>query len=106
MPACQEATEACLKGKEATSLEVESVMVQEEVPKEEAAVESFGALKKWHRDQCLAIGCHRELKKLTQGDGGSWKKLAITCRGMTHQEGVVQHKGCGHEDEGSMVKQR
>jgi ketosteroid isomerase-like protein len=47
---CQEATEACLESKEAPSLVVESVVVHEEVPKEEASVESFGTLKKQHRD--------------------------------------------------------
>jgi hypothetical protein len=44
--ACWEAAEACLESKEPTSLDVESVAMHEEVPKEEAAMEHFGALKK------------------------------------------------------------
>jgi hypothetical protein len=38
--------EVCLESKEPTSLEVESIAVHEKVPKEEAAVETFGTLKK------------------------------------------------------------
>jgi hypothetical protein len=39
MTACQETMEACLESKEPTSVEIESVAVHEEVPKEEAVVE-------------------------------------------------------------------
>jgi hypothetical protein len=42
----REETTACLESKEPTSLEAESVAVHQEVPKEEATVETFGALKK------------------------------------------------------------
>jgi hypothetical protein len=42
---CQEATEACLKNKEPTSVEMESVEMHEEVPKEKAAVKTLRALK-------------------------------------------------------------
>jgi hypothetical protein len=38
MMACQEATEALLENKEPTSMEIESVAVHGEVPKEENAV--------------------------------------------------------------------
>jgi hypothetical protein len=75
--------EACRESKEPTPSEVESAAVHEEVPREEATVESFGALKKGHMDRHLAIRRRQELKKQTQCDGGSWKKLAATCRGMT-----------------------
>jgi hypothetical protein len=44
----QEETEACLESKDPTSVQIESVAVQEEAPKEEAAVETFGALKERH----------------------------------------------------------
>jgi hypothetical protein len=47
--------EACLESKEPTSEEIESEAEHEEVPKEEAAAETFGALKKWHGDQHLAV---------------------------------------------------
>jgi hypothetical protein len=43
MMACQEVMEACLESKEPTSLE--SMVEHEEVPKEEATVETFRALK-------------------------------------------------------------
>jgi hypothetical protein len=35
-------------------------------------------------------------KKQTQGNGGSQKKMAATCRGTTHLAGVAQHKVGGH----------
>jgi hypothetical protein len=80
MTACQEATEACLESKEPTS---ELVAVHDEVPKEEAAVKTVRALKKRYGDWHLAVGHCRQLKKWTQGDGGSQKKVATTSGGMT-----------------------
>jgi hypothetical protein len=82
--ACLEKIGACHESKETTPLEVGSVAVHVDVSKEEATVESFGALKKWHMDRHLARRHHEELKRRTQCDGGSWKKLAATCGGMTH----------------------
>jgi hypothetical protein len=41
--------EACLESKEPTSVELKSVVEHREVPKE-AAVETFGALKKQYGD--------------------------------------------------------
>jgi uncharacterized cupin superfamily protein len=82
MTACQKATEAYLESKEPTSVEIESVMLDEVVPKEEAAVKAVRVLKKrsggWH----LAVEHCRQLKKQTQGDGGSWENLAGAHRGM------------------------
>jgi hypothetical protein len=43
---------------EANPEEIESVMVHEEAPKEEAAVQTFGALKKRNGDRHLVLG-HR-----------------------------------------------
>jgi hypothetical protein len=91
--ACEEATEACLESKEPTSMEVE----HEEVPKEDAAVETSGALKKWHRERHLAVRRHGQPKKQTPGYGGSWKKLAATCRGMTHHAIPARYKGQGKD---------
>jgi hypothetical protein len=45
MKARREATEACLESKKTTSLEMKSVVVHEEVPKEKAAVKIVRALK-------------------------------------------------------------
>jgi hypothetical protein len=76
-----EKMEDCLGNKKATDLEsnpeeVQYKAVNEEVPKEEATVETLQALKKQYRDQHLAIRHHNQLKKQFQGHGGSQKKLA------------------------------
>jgi hypothetical protein len=79
-----EKMEACL-GKTATYLEAnpeekESVMVHEEVPKEEAAVETFGALKERYRDRHLALrrrGQERNGPRAVVGPGRSWPSPAI-----------------------------
>jgi hypothetical protein len=75
--------EACLENKQPSSEETESVAVHEDVCKEEATVETFGTLKEQYGDQQLVVGCHQELQKQTQSNGGSQKKLATACRGMT-----------------------
>jgi hypothetical protein len=64
--ACLEKTEACLESKEPTSLEIEPVAVHEDVPKEEAAVKTFGAVKRWHGDRHLAVRRRGQPKKPTQ----------------------------------------
>jgi hypothetical protein len=86
-------------------VETESVAVHEEVPKEEAEVKTVRALKKRYGDQHLAVGRHQQLKKWTQGDGGSRKKLATARGGLTpctipvlrnghsHQQGVATSPG-------------
>jgi hypothetical protein len=68
-----EKMEACL-GKTVTDLEAnpekkESVVVHEEVPKEETAVETFGALKERYWDRHIAVR-RRDLPKKT--DPGQW----------------------------------
>jgi phosphoribosylformimino-5-aminoimidazole carboxamide ribonucleotide (ProFAR) isomerase len=50
---------SCLESKELTSVEIQSVAVHEEVPKEEAAEKTVIALKERYGDQHLAIGHHR-----------------------------------------------
>jgi hypothetical protein len=62
---------------------MKSLVEHEEVPKEESVLETFGALKKRPGDRHLAIGHHQKPKKRAQGNGGSQKKLAAACRGMT-----------------------
>jgi hypothetical protein len=86
MDVSQEMTQVCpetMKSKEPNSEEMKFEAVHEEIPKEEATVKSLGALKKWHGDRHLAVGCHKKLKRRTQGNSGSQKKLAATRRGMT-----------------------
>jgi hypothetical protein len=48
--ACQEVAEACLGSKAPTSVEIESIVEREKVPKEEAAVNTVRALKKGYGD--------------------------------------------------------
>jgi hypothetical protein len=84
MMASQEVTEACLESKEPTSVQIVSIEVHEEVPKEEAAVKTVRALTKQYGDRHLATGHTQQLKKQTQGDSGSQKKLAAAHRWMTH----------------------
>jgi uncharacterized protein YqfA (UPF0365 family) len=83
-----EKMEACLEKMEATDLEanpeeMESKAVHQ-ISKEEATVQTVRALKKRHGDWNLAVGGFEKLKKRTQGNGGSRKKLAATYRGMNH----------------------
>jgi hypothetical protein len=92
--ACQEGMEASLESKEPASVETEFESEHKDVPKEEAAVEIFGALKELYWDRHLAVGCRRQLQKRTQGDGGS-RKLAATRRGM-NRAGAARHKRHGH----------
>jgi hypothetical protein len=54
--ACLGKMKACLDSKEPTPMEM-SIAVHEEVPKEEAAVETFGALKQQYGDWHLLVGC-------------------------------------------------
>jgi hypothetical protein len=84
-----EVTEACLeKVKEPTSMEMKSVVVHEEVPTEDAAVETGRALNKWHGDENLAVGHRGKPMERTQGNGGFWKKLATAHRGIKMYGGV------------------
>jgi hypothetical protein len=46
--------------------EIESEAEHEEVPKEEATVETFGALKEQYGDWHIAVGHHQKLQKWTQ----------------------------------------
>jgi hypothetical protein len=85
---------------EANPEEIESEAEHQEAPKEEAAVETFGALKERYGEQHLAIRHCGQLKKWTQGSDGSQKKLATACRGMTCHAIPAQHKGHCHQGHG------
>jgi hypothetical protein len=93
---CLEKTEACLESKEPTTLEVESKVEHEEVPKEDAAVETGRAPNKRHADWNLATGRCGKPKEQTQGKGECQKKLAGATK-MIHHAGVVWSKGQGHK---------
>jgi hypothetical protein len=67
--------EACMESREPTSVEIESVVVHEEVAKEKAVVKPVRALKKWYRDQRLAMRRCSQPKTQTMavvGPGRSW----------------------------------
>jgi hypothetical protein len=89
MTACQEVADAYLENEELPSLEIESVVEHEKVPKEEAAVKPVGALKRRQSGRHQAAGHHGKPKERTQGNGGSQMKLAAGCRGMTCRAGVI-----------------
>jgi hypothetical protein len=74
----------------------EAAVEHQEVPKEEAMVETIGTLEDQHGDHRLAKGHGWQPKKQTLGDDGSWKKLAATCRWMTRCAIPAWHKGNGH----------
>jgi hypothetical protein len=63
---------------EANREKSEALAEHREVPKVEAAVETIGAPEDRHMDRRLAVRCHRQPKKRTQGDGGSRQQLAAT----------------------------
>jgi hypothetical protein len=86
-------TEACLESKEPTTLEVGSVAVHEEAPKEDAALKPIGALKKRHGDRNLAVRPCGQPKKWTQGNGGSRKELVAACRGIARRAIPARRKG-------------
>jgi hypothetical protein len=61
-----------------------AVVEQQDVPKEDATVETIRTLEDPYGDRHLAIGRCQQPKKQTQGIGGSWKKLAAAHRWMAH----------------------
>jgi hypothetical protein len=61
---------------EANREKSEAVAEQQDAHKEEAMVKPIGALVDRYGDQHLAVGRRHQLKKRTQGDSGSWQKLA------------------------------
>jgi hypothetical protein len=67
------------------------------VPKEEGAVETIGAPKDRYGDRHLDVGRCQTPKKLTQGDGGSRRKLAAIRRRMTLRAVPSLHKGHYHK---------
>jgi hypothetical protein len=75
---------------EANPEEMKSVVVYEEVSKEEAMVEMVRTLK----DRHLAVRRRGQPKKRTQ------KKLTAACRGMTCPAIPAWRKGHGHQEPG------
>jgi hypothetical protein len=95
----------CLVDMKTTDLEAnpeerKTVVEQQEALKVEAAVKTFGALKKRHGDRHLAIGRRRKPKKRTQGDGWSRKKLVTASRLMTRRAIPALHKRHCRQEQG------
>jgi hypothetical protein len=76
MTACQEAMGAYPE-------EMKSIAEHQEVPNEETIVESIRALEDRYGDRHPVVGCHRQPKKWTESDSGSWNKLAAAHRQLT-----------------------
>jgi hypothetical protein len=91
--------EACLESKEPAAVEIESIAVQEEVPKEEAAVkpqsteEAVWGLTRSHRVLLMA-------EETDAGHWWPWKTLAAACKGMSRRAIPALHKGHGHQGPG------
>jgi hypothetical protein len=84
---------------EANAGELKSIVVH----KEEAMVEMIGALEDRLGDWHLTVGCHRQTKKQTQGNGGAWQKLTATQGQLTYHAISALHKGHDHQGPGEDV---
>jgi hypothetical protein len=95
-----------LERKKPTPVEMAKIVAHPEVPNEETEVETVRALEdrygKWH----LAVQRQRQMKKQTQDDGGSRKKLAAACRQMTHFSIPTLCKGHGCQGPGRIIVMR
>jgi hypothetical protein len=60
-------------------------------------VETIGVLEDRYEDWQLAIGYCQQLKKQTQGDSGSQKKLATALKQMTYRNIPARFKGLVHK---------
>jgi hypothetical protein len=98
MGSCLEKTEAT--DFEANSEETKSESKHQEITEEETAVENVGALNDRYRDRHLAVGCRRQSKKRTQGNGGSQQKLVAARRRLTRRAIPEPCKGYGRQGPG------
>jgi hypothetical protein len=92
MKVCLGKTEAM--DAEANPEETESEAEHQEVSKQEATMETYGALKKQYGDQNLAVRRRGQPKKRIQGNGVPRKKLAAAYKWITRCAGAVRRKGC------------
>jgi hypothetical protein len=90
--------DACLEKMETNPKEKEAVEEQQEVPKNEAAVETIEALEDRYGDGHLAVGRRRQPKKWTQGDGGSRQKFAAARGRVTRRAVPAPRKGPVKDD--------
>jgi hypothetical protein len=71
---------------------MESEAEHQEVPKEEGAVRSSGAMMKRHRGRNLAAERRQKPKERTRGNCGSLKKLTVAGRKMIRRARVEWRK--------------
>jgi hypothetical protein len=88
--ACRETMEARLEEKEPTLVDRKPEVAQQlEVPNKDAVLKPVKGWMKRHRGKKQAAGQCEEPKELTQGDCGSWMKLASTCRKVSRRATVA-----------------
>jgi hypothetical protein len=85
---------------EAYPEKIKSLVEHQEVPKEEAVVETLKALEDRYGDLDLAAGHLRPLKKQTHGSSGSQKMLATASRRLTCRVVSAPRKGHGRRGSG------
>jgi hypothetical protein len=77
-----------------------AVAEQQDIPKEETAVETIGALKDQYMDRHLSVRRRRQYSKQTQGHGESRQKLAAARIRMARRAVPAPRKGHGHQGPG------
>jgi hypothetical protein len=73
-------------------VDMESEAEHWEVLKEKVAVKSSGTIKKRLRGRHLAVGLRGEPRELCRGDSGSRRKLAASCKKVSHRVRVAWRK--------------
>jgi hypothetical protein len=79
---------------------MKSEAVHDEGPKEEAAEETVRGLKEPSGERHIAVRRLGLLQKRTKVNGGSRKKLAAACRGMTRRAIPARRKRHGRQGPG------
>jgi hypothetical protein len=90
--ACQVMMKTCQDSKEPNLEDMESEVERREVPAEEAAMKSSGAMKKRHGGRHLAAGRSGEPKELTRAVYGSRRRLAAASRKASRRAAVAWRK--------------
>jgi hypothetical protein len=97
MNAWREGSKACLERKEPTPMEMANVAAQLKDLNGEMCEEMVWATDDLSKDRRLTVRRHRQLKKRTQGVGGSQKKSVAAHGWMTRRTIFARHKGHCHK---------
>jgi hypothetical protein len=84
------------KDLETNQEKLDAITEHQDVPEEEATVETTGTLEDQYGGWHLAVGSCQHPKKWTQGNGGSRKKLATAHQWMARCAIPAPRKGYGH----------